>query len=124
MISQRLIRNLCKHCKQETEISPVERKLLGLQPNSLYRTIFKPVGCPACENLGYKGRSSIIEILKISGEMDDLIGRRASAREMLALARSQGFKPLVEDACRRVLDGTTSVDEISRVVDLTERLRN
>jgi type II secretory ATPase GspE/PulE/Tfp pilus assembly ATPase PilB-like protein len=81
------------------------------------------VGCPTCEGLGYKGRSSIIEILKISGEMDDLIGRRASYREMQRLALTQGFRPLVVDACRRVLDGTTSVDEISRVVDLTERLR-
>jgi general secretion pathway protein E/type IV pilus assembly protein PilB len=124
VISQRLIRNLCVHCKVEAETSPLERRLLALGPDDPRRTIFKPVGCPVCENLGYKGRSSIIEILKISAEMDDLIARRASAREMLTLARSQGFKPLVEDATRRVLDGTTSVDEISRVVDLTERLRD
>jgi type IV pilus assembly protein PilB len=82
------------------------------------------VGCPACEGLGYKGRSSIIEILKITGDLDDLIGRRASTREMLNCAKAQGFKPLIDDATRRVLDGTTSVDEISRVVDLTERLRD
>jgi type II secretory ATPase GspE/PulE/Tfp pilus assembly ATPase PilB-like protein len=43
---------------------------------------------------------------------------------MVKLAVSQGFKPLVVDACRRVIDGTTSVDEIARVVDLTERLRD
>jgi general secretion pathway protein E/type IV pilus assembly protein PilB len=124
VISQRLIRNLCKHCKVEAEVTPVERKLLGLRDDPQKRSVFRPVGCPACENLGYKGRSSIIEILKITGEMDDLIARRASARELLNQALSQGFKPLVEDACRRVLDGTTSVDEISRVVDLTERLRD
>jgi type IV pilus assembly protein PilB len=98
--------------------------LLGLTHDTGSRLIYHPVGCPACENLGYRGRSSIIEILKISGEMDDMIGRRASYREMQRLALSQGFQPLIVDASRRVLDGTTSLDEISRVVDLTDRLRD
>lgn len=123
VISQRLIRLLCRHCKRPTNPSPVEKRLLALGEDD-NPVIYQAVGCQACENLGYRGRSSIIEILKISGEMDDLISRRASAREMLSLARSQGFRPLVEDASRRVLDGTTSVEEISRVVDLTERLRD
>jgi type II secretory ATPase GspE/PulE/Tfp pilus assembly ATPase PilB-like protein len=123
VISQRLVRNLCKQCKVEREVSPVERKLLALGDDSPHRTIFHPVGCPACENLGYKGRSSIIEILKITPDLDDLISRRAGARELRHCAISQGFRPLIDDACRRVLNGTTSVDEISRVVDLTERLR-
>jgi type IV pilus assembly protein PilB len=124
VISQRLIRNLCKQCKAEGEMTPTERKLLGLAENSPHKTIFRPAGCPACEGHGYKGRSSIIEILKITPDLDDLIGRRASTREMLNCAKAQGFKPLIDDATRRVLDGTTSVDEISRVVDLTERLRD
>ncbi len=123
VISQRLVRNLCKQCKVEREVSPVERKLLALGEDSPHRSIFHPVGCPACENLGYKGRSSIIEILKITPDLDDLISRRAGARELRHCAISQGFRPLIDDACRRVLNGTTSVDEISRVVDLTERLR-
>ncbi|MDY6982236.1 MAG: secretion system protein E, partial [Pseudomonadota bacterium] len=92
--------------------------------DSRQKTIFHPIGCAHCDNHGYKGRSSIMEILKITADLDDLISRRASARELRNCARANGFKPLVEDACRRVLDGTTSVDEISRVVDLTERLRD
>jgi type II secretory ATPase GspE/PulE/Tfp pilus assembly ATPase PilB-like protein len=112
------------HCKQEVEASEVERKLLGIGLMEGSIKIFHPVGCPACENLGYKGRFSIIEILRINSDMDDLIAHRASAREMLKLAMSQGFKPLAHDACRRVLDGSTSVDEVSRVVDLTDRLRD
>jgi type IV pilus assembly protein PilB len=122
VISQRLIRNLCKACKRPEKVSALERKLLALKDDE-DPIVYHPVGCPACENLGYRGRSSIIEILKITGEMDDLIARRGSAREMLNLAVSQGFRPLVLDASRRVLDGTTTVDEISRVVDFTERLR-
>jgi type IV pilus assembly protein PilB len=123
VVSQRLIRNLCKHCKRPAEVTTVEKRLLGIADQEGSPVIYHPVGCSSCENLGYRGRSSIIEILKISGELDDLIGRRASYREMQKLALSQGFRPLVMDGCRRVLDGTTSVDEISRVVDLTERLR-
>ena len=123
VISQRLVRSLCKQCKRPAEVTTVEKRLLGIDPAEKNPVIYHPVGCPACENLGYKGRSSIIEILKITGELDDLIGRRASFREMLRQALAQGFRPILVDACRRVLDGTTSVDEISRVVDLTDRLR-
>jgi type IV pilus assembly protein PilB len=122
VVSQRLIRTLCKQCKRPAEVTTVEKRLLGITELAHNPVIYHPVGCPSCENLGYRGRSSIIEILKISGEMDDLIGRRASYREMQKLALSQGFSPLIVDGCRRVLDGTTSVDEISRVVDLTGRL--
>jgi type IV pilus assembly protein PilB len=124
VISQRLIRKLCVHCKKPAEATPLEKRLLGLNENDLAPVIYHPVGCPSCENLGYRGRCSIIEILKINGDLDDLIARRASTREIVKLAVAQGFKPLVVDACRRVIDGTTSVDEIARVVDLTERLRD
>jgi type IV pilus assembly protein PilB len=124
IISQRLVRNLCRHCKMERPITPVERKLLALPDNAPQKTIFHPIGCAACDHHGYKGRSSIMEILKITADLDDLISRRASARELRNCAQANGFKPLVDDACRRVLDGTTSVDEISRVVDLTDRLRD
>ncbi len=85
-------------------------------------TIYRAQGCPACDHQGYKGRTTVLEILKINGEMDDLIARRASMREMLAVARAQGFRPIADDACRRVLDGTTSLEEVSRVIDLTDRV--
>lgn len=122
VVAQRLIRKLCTHCKQPVLAGDLEKILLGVPDKEGEVTIFTPVGCEKCEYQGYKGRNSVIEILKINGEMDDLIGRRASMREMLTQAKSQGFRPIVEDASRRVLDGTTSLDEISRVVDLTGRL--
>ena len=122
VISQRLIRCLCKHCKKEVEASPVEKKLLGVTDSSKQVSIFESAGCRHCGNSGYRGRTSIIEIFKVSPEMDDLISRRGSTREMINLAKSQGFVTLAEDACRRVLDGTTTLDEVSRLVDLTDRL--
>lgn len=122
VVAQRLIRKLCTACKQPKLASDLERRLLGVADKSGDVTIFEAVGCDVCEHQGYKGRNSVIEILKISGDMDDLIARRASMREMLNLAKKGGFKPLAVDACRRVLDGTTSLEEITRVVDLTDRL--
>lgn len=122
IVSQRLIRQLCGDCKQEATPTDVEYKLLGLDKQKKNVKIYHPQGCASCNYHGYKGRSSIVEILKISGDMDDLISRKASSREMMIQAKNEGFRPLAEDACRRVLEGVTSLDEVSRVVDLTDRL--
>lgn len=123
VVSQRLIRQLCDDCKVEVEATDIERKLLGcVERRKDQVKIFKAVGCDACDNQGYRGRRSVIEILKITSEIDELIASRATPREILALAKSQGFSPIADDACRRVLQGLTTMDEISRVVDLTDRL--
>ena len=122
VVAQRLVRKLCATCKTPTIADDFERRLLGVASNNKELKIYNAAGCIECDHQGYKGRTSVIEILKISGEMDDLIGRRASMREMSNLAKSQGFRPIAHDACRRVLDGTTSLEEISRVVDLTDRI--
>jgi type IV pilus assembly protein PilB len=122
IIAQRLIRKLCPHCKESFQADETERRLLGLGANDPDVTIYRAVGCSHCEHQGYKGRLAIMELLKLNGDLDDLIARRATARELRSLAIANGFRPLVEDGVRRVLDGSSSLDEISRVVDLTERL--
>ncbi len=121
VVAQRLVRKLCKECKKEDIASELEKRLLGVDLDSEVK-IFNALGCPACEHQGYKGRTSVIEILKVNAVMDDLIARRASMREILNAAITQGFQPIAHDACRRVLDGTTSLEEVSRVVDLTDRI--
>jgi general secretion pathway protein E/type IV pilus assembly protein PilB len=60
--------------------------------------------------------------LRLDAELDDLISRRASLREIRAMALAKGFRPLAEDGIRRVRDGSTSLEEVARVVDLTERM--
>ncbi|MBC3808203.1 Flp pilus assembly complex ATPase component TadA [Undibacterium seohonense] len=123
IVAQRLIRKLCVHCKQSVAADDMERQLLGIKKDEPPVTIYRAVGCPHCSHQGYKGRMSILEILKIDGELDDLIARRATQRELRKAAIANGFRPLVEDAVRRVLEGITTLDEISRVVDLTDRLK-
>lgn len=123
IVAQRLIRKLCVHCKQSVAADDMERQLLGIKKDEQPVAIYRAVGCPHCSHQGYKGRMSILEILKIDSELDDLIARRATQRELRKAAIANGFRPLVEDAVRRVLDGITTLDEISRVVDLTDRLK-
>lgn len=122
IVAQRLVRRLCPECKYAYYAGEIELKLLGLPLDAKEVILYQPTGCKLCEQQGYKGRTTIMEILRISAELEELIARRVSTRELLNRALAGGFRPLADDACRRVLDGTTSLDEISRVVDLTHRL--
>jgi len=121
VIAQRLVRRLCKHCKQAYEANPGERTMLGGQPERA-PTLYRAVGCDQCDYQGYRGRMAIMEILKVDGEIDELIAHRSTGRELQKSAISRGFRTLADDGVRRVLDGSTSVDELMRVVDLTDRM--
>ncbi|VAW82849.1 Type II secretion system protein E [hydrothermal vent metagenome] len=121
IIAQRLVRKLCPQCKQEDKPKDLERHLLGLK-DSESPTIYRANGCSHCNNFGYKGRIAITELLKVDPGMDDLISRRASRREIHNYAMDNGFEPIAEDGLRRVLDGSTTLEDVSRVVDLTDRL--
>ena len=122
IVGQRLVRKLCEHCKTADRPNDLERTLLGLNTDNIDATVYRANGCDACHHYGYKGRMAITELLKVDREMDDLISHRASQSELHNLAIDKGFEPLAEDALKRVLDGSTTLEEASRVVDLTDRL--
>ncbi len=122
IIAQRLVRKLCTQCRQAYEPDDFERMLLGLDAGLAAPTIYQATGCPACDHQGYKGRLAILELLRMDAELDELIARRATNREVKQAALDKGFRTLADDAIRRVLEGITSLDEISRVVDLTDRV--
>jgi len=121
IIAQRLVRKLCRTCRQSYDPDVKERRLLGLSPTEP-AALFRSVGCEQCDYQGYRGRVGIMEILKMDGAIDELVARRATAREILTAARAKGFKPLAEDGIRLVRGGVTSVDELMRVADLTDRM--
>ena len=81
-----------------------------------------PLGCARCDFRGYKGRMAVMELMRVDADIDELIARRATYREIRNAARAKGFRTLAEDGIRRVLEGTTSLDELARVIDLTERM--
>lgn len=122
ILAQRLIRKLCNKCKKPQEIGELERKLLGLDPEVGNITVFEADGCSFCGYTGYKGRIAIVEILRINDYMKKLISNKTSGHEISKAAKATGFKTLADDACRRVLEGITSLDEITRKVDLTGRV--
>jgi len=122
IIAQRLVRILCSHCKEAYAPSQAERLLLGAAADSV-SFLFRPVGCKSCGNKGYRGRTPIMELLVMDGDIDELVARRATARELRAEAVSKGFCSLAEEGVTRALDGITSIAEVARTVDLTGRLR-
>jgi type II secretory ATPase GspE/PulE/Tfp pilus assembly ATPase PilB-like protein len=121
IIAQRLIRRLCKHCRQPYTATSAECRLLGVKPDRP-PTVYRGVGCDHCDYQGYRGRLAIMEILKLDVDLDELIARRATARELQLAAIAKGFRTLADDGSRRVLEGTTTLDELMRVVDLTDRM--
>ncbi len=121
IVAQRLVRRLCRHCKQAYAPDETERQLLDIR-GSKPVLLYKEGGCESCNFLGYKGRVAVIEVLKINQRLDELIARSATRAEMFEAAQEAGFRDLSEDGIRHVLGGTTTLSEISRVVDLTARV--
>jgi len=115
------VRRLCRHCKQAHAPDDTERQLLGIS-SSKPILLYREQGCDACSFMGFKGRLAVIEVLKMTQEMDEMVARDATRKEMHDAAVESGFKDLAEDAVRHVLNGMTSLAEISRVVDLTSRV--
>ena len=122
IIAQRLVRVLCPHCKHAYHPDHIERVLLGLHPDE-EPVLYRAMGCDACRHHGYSGRLAIMELLKLDADLDDLVARRAGIRELKQAALDKGFQPLAADGMRRVLQGVTSLAEVARVVDLTDRMR-
>jgi type II secretory ATPase GspE/PulE/Tfp pilus assembly ATPase PilB-like protein len=121
IIAQRLVRVLCPHCKLAYHPDHGEQKLLGLHPGESPE-IYRATGCDLCRHQGYSGRIAIMEILKMDNDLDDLVARRASIRELKQALQDKGFRPLAADGMRRILQGDTSLAEVTRVVDLTDRM--
>ena len=116
MIAQRLARRLCRHCRKPVDPGAEEERLLGEKV-----MIYQATGCEACDFQGYSGRFAIMEIVRLDEDFDDLIARRGTLRELRNLAREKQYRTLSQHAIRAVRSGMTSLDEITRVVDLTGR---
>jgi type II secretory ATPase GspE/PulE/Tfp pilus assembly ATPase PilB-like protein len=118
VVAQRLVRKLCPHCKTPYLPDSAIRGLLGIAADVTV-TLYRAEGCAECDFQGYRGRVALMEIVRINAELDSLIARRATYRELVDSARAQGILSLTGDAIRRIMDGTTSFEEAVRVVDMT-----
>ncbi len=123
VVAQRLVRKLCGRCREAFEVGELERNLLGPAAVDKQQIIYRPRGCGACDQQGYSGRMALMEILSFDADIDELIAHRGSARELARMVLSKGFRPLADAGVQRVLDGSTSLEEVSRVVDLSSRVK-
>jgi type IV pilus assembly protein PilB len=119
IFAQRLVRTLCPHCKEPYAAKPEECHLLGVDPSKPPQ-IFRPKdgGCPSCSGQGYKGRIAVAEILLFDEDLDELIARSATKAELKYLATQKGFKSMKDDGILKVLEGITTLDALSKVVDI------
>jgi len=106
--AQRLIRRLCKECKQPYECTADLAELHGFQ---LGETIFRPGSCANCRGTGYRGRVGVFEVIRITARMADLIQSRTPLPELRAAAQEQGMKLLADSALDKVRQGLTSLEE-------------
>jgi type II secretory ATPase GspE/PulE/Tfp pilus assembly ATPase PilB-like protein len=121
VIAQRLVRKLCPVCKISKEVTKEELieqgfsdRILDLYPD--YK-LFDAVGCENCRGTGYGGRESIIEILEVDDDVEALITKQASTKDILQVAQKKGIHSIKEDGYIKVLQGTTTIEEINRVVN-------
>ncbi len=124
VMGQRLVRKLCVHCKEPHQPGRLEQQLLRLNEGEEAPPIYRSIGCAKCEHTGYSGRLALMEVLRFDAEIDEFVAHRATVHEIRKAAEVKGFTTMADDGVRRVLEGVTSMDEVSRVLDLTEGLPN
>ena len=118
VVSQRLVRKLCPHCKTAYRPSDDELSLLGMAPGSDI-TFYKSEGCPECRHSGYIGRRAAFEILLLNSRLRRLVSQGADADTIFDAARQDGFTTMQESCRALVLSGVTSVQEAARVINTT-----
>jgi general secretion pathway protein E len=116
VLAQRLVRTLCPDCKTPHRIDQVTAKEIGFDRLTSDRepVVYKPVGCSKCGNTGFTGRSCIIEMMPMTEPLRRLIMKKANASEIRAKALEEGMQPMYDNGLRKVLAGTTTVEEVLR----------
>lgn len=124
IISQRLVRKLCPKCKKEHNMTEQDKayfdkvtKITGVEFDLENATMYEPKGCKECNNLGYQDRIGVFEILCMDEHLKDMIASGQNSIEIRKYAvENTEYKPLIVDAVRRCLDGTTTISEIEKKI--------
>lgn len=120
IIGQRLVRILCNECKTERNITTEEQAMLQriLKSSLAIHTIFDAKGCDACGHTGYRGRTGVFEAILMDDELKNAVMRDTLESSIREAAEHQGIPTMQQDGILKVLAGITSLDEVSRVLDL------
>ncbi|MEZ5993395.1 MAG: ATPase, T2SS/T4P/T4SS family [Planctomycetota bacterium] len=113
ILAQRLVRVLCKHCKKPYVPDAAELKTVALKPEAIAgKTLYQAVGCKECKNQGFRGRMGVYELLEMNSVVRELTFQQASSLKIRTEARQNGMTSLQDDGVRKVLLGTTTIDEV------------
>jgi type IV pilus assembly protein PilB len=118
VVAQRLARKLCAKCRESYRPNQSELEQAGF-PEFMWddvKELFRPVGCTACSKTGYRGRLGLYEVMTMSEEIERLVVERVSSEDIRRSARRDGMITLREDGLEKIRLGTTSIEEVLRVV--------
>ncbi len=107
--AQRLIRRLCEKCKEPMRPDAITSETYRLDPSS---DIFRARGCDACNDVGYRGRVGIFEVVEVRTQLRSLIQRKASLQELRRQASLEGMMTLFESGLDKVRSGVTTLEEV------------
>ncbi len=123
VLAQRLVRQICPHCKEPTTIHRDQLIRYGFPLNPTFAeetggvvTVFQGSGCEKCKKTGYKGRTGVHELMTMNDAIRDEILKKSASHTIRKLAIQNGMKTLQVDALMKILMGVTTVDEILRVI--------
>lgn len=121
VFAQRLVRVVCKDCRVPYQPEAEECAILGVDPASP-PTIYKARqgGCQACGGQGYSGRRAVAEILMFDDEMDEIVAAGGTRADIKKVAVEKGFKSMKDDGILKILDGITTLESLSKVVDVSK----
>ncbi len=126
IMAQRLVRKLCENCKKPTKLTAIEQKtidesLVNIPKEYLGKldlkkyTVYEPVGCKECGNIGYKGRFGIFEVMPMLDELQEVLFSKEPLHKIYEAASKFGFITMQQDGLLKVISGETTMDEIIRV---------
>ena len=116
VLAQRLVRTLCPHCRAPHQLDAVVAKDIGFGRVSAdpQPTVYKAVGCAQCSNTGFTGRMCIAEMMPLTEPIRRLIMQKANAGDLRRAALSEGMLPMYDDGLRKVVAGSTTIEEVLR----------
>ena len=117
VVAQRLMRRLCATCKEVWMEAPPDRLKPWIPKGT---PLYRAAGCPDCAMTGYRGRFSIVEVLTVTPELERRIAAGETADQLAAAARRAGMKGLWESGLAHVVRGESTLDELTRVVDIPQ----
>jgi type IV pilus assembly protein PilB len=115
ILSQRLVRRICKNCREETKPDPVLLDYAGIK-DAPGQKFYHGKGCHQCFDTGYRGRTGVFEILSMNAKLRDIVASGATGTELRRQMNGSDFTPMIVNGRKLIQSGVTTVDEVVRTI--------